>query len=691
MQEKDNLCLYDSFDKTVQSGKWKIETGQTLMHHGGQVNEETISASQEFVVENDFFFITDDKIMQRTPLKNAQGEYTNLIPHVVLNGAIPSAAGNYMLLLLKKDEITSEDTTAVSDYFTSEEDVLKPDTFCCTEEKLAAKYGTVRITTELFDRIAPRKAELSYLVHYRQVFTGDKPEMNLDADGLFTVILSNRIPSYDGEHKTEYKAFLVTLEGLGDYLDGKMEQDSGCSYVELLAADAWEFTVTGKKAESFRTICSRLKKDSSYDWLCRLPLPDGLQDDSEDDSEKQYAKTKLEKGYVPMLYHTRPGDEGLCFYRSALVPKPVAELSKDASFESADAALCYDAERGIFDTSLAAAFEAGRFAALGDEAYMDALYLFRQAVEGELDRQHTQSLWQIEKDAQSDLAQLMEALDMESLVKQSDESDEEVPLAGDKPTDSRKKTEDFLKEKGEDICQALSGYVEPLAKWLAKLLLLYPVPLENLIPREELLEKESVKFFFLDKNWQSALYDGAVSIGLYSSKQSACNQAVRSILFEETEKQLYEYRAGLYGMEPPQDKQEILSGFLVRAEMTSQWPTTSVSAKDKEGNDLPILRMEHLSQDTMILIFDGIASLVVVNEPEEGIALVFDEDSIQVFRDNSSVLMLEPDKEEGMVRKCAAAQGISANEMGSAAFAKCYLSTGERVVFGEVTDHAESV
>jgi len=691
MQEKDNLALYDSFDGKVQSGKWKIETSQTLTCSGAKVNQETIDASQELIVENEFFSITNEKIVQRTPLSGSQGQYTNIIPHVVLNGALPSASGNYMLLLLKKDEISAEKSVKLSDYFAPAGGVLKPGQFCFSKEKLEAVYGTVRMTASLFDSIAPRKAELPYLVHYRQVFTGDKPEMNLDADGMFTVIISNRIPEYTDGKKTEYKAFLVTLEGLLEYLDGKARQKSGCEYVELLYADSWEFIVTGKKPDSFRIICSKLKKKNSYDWLYRLPLPEELKNYSGTDKQKLYVKEKLERGYVPVLYHTRPGDEGLCFYRAPLVPKPITELPTGRVFESADSALCYDEKTGIFDTSLAAAFEAGRFAALQDEAYLDALYSFRKEAENKLDELHVQDMWKLGDNPETELADLMGSLDAKELVQQADESGPDVPVNSETPEDTREKSETFLQENGEDVYQALEAYVEPLAKWLAKLLLLYPVPVEDLIPHGSLLGEESVKFFYLDKNWQNALYDGATSIGLYSTRQSSYNKKVRSLLYEKTENALYEYRASLYGMEPPQDRQSILSGFLVRAQMTSQWPTSSVSAKDKDQNELPILRMEHITEDTLLVIFDGIASFIVVNEPEEGIALVLNQEELEVYRDNGSVLLLDPGHSGGMVSRCAQKQGISVDQMGSAAFVKCFLSTGERVVFGEVSDRAESV
>ena len=37
--------------------------------------------------------------------------------------------------------------------------------------------------------------ELSYYAHCRQVYIGNKAEMGLDRDGLFSVVMSPRVPS----------------------------------------------------------------------------------------------------------------------------------------------------------------------------------------------------------------------------------------------------------------------------------------------------------------------------------------------------------------------------------------------------------------------------------------------------------------------------------------------------------------
>ena len=54
---------------------------------------------------------------------------------------------------------------------------------------------------------------------------------------------------------------------------------------------------------------------------------------------------------------------------------------------------------------------------------------------------------------------------------------------------------------------------QTLVDWLTRLGLLEGVPFNYLVPDEAMLPPESLRFFYLDPNWTSALLDGAMSIG----------------------------------------------------------------------------------------------------------------------------------------------------------------------------------
>jgi len=54
---------------------------------------------------------------------------------------------------------------------------------------------------------------------------------------------------------------------------------------------------------------------------------------------------------------------------------------------------------------------------------------------------------------------------------------------------------------------------ETVSSWLGRLVLLYGVPFNYLIPDGKMLPEESLRFFFLDPIWMQALVQGACSIG----------------------------------------------------------------------------------------------------------------------------------------------------------------------------------
>ena len=51
-----------------------------------------------------------------------------------------------------------------------------------------------------------------------------------------------------------------------------------------------------------------------------------------------------------------------------------------------------------------------------------------------------------------------------------------------------------------------------LRQWLARLRLLEGVPFAYLVADSELLPPESIRFFYLDRNWTDALVQGALSV-----------------------------------------------------------------------------------------------------------------------------------------------------------------------------------
>ncbi len=157
--------------------------------------------------------------------------------------------------------------------------------------------------------------------------------------------------------------------------------------------------------------------------------------------------------------------------------------------------------------------------------------------------------------------------------------------------------------------------------WLAQLRLLYGVPFEYLVCDEKYLPVESIRFFYIDRNWSDALIDGALSIGTTSRDQLFKNSNIQGITntldgFENS------VRSGLRGLDQNTgSNSELVSGFLLRSSVVSGYPGMEVRGyADKKGSQLlDILRLERLSPDILLCLFAGKPADVALQQPPEGL------------------------------------------------------------------------
>jgi hypothetical protein len=161
---------------------------------------------------------------------------------------------------------------------------------------------------------------------------------------------------------------------------------------------------------------------------------------------------------------------------------------------------------------------------------------------------------------------------------------------------------------------------EEAAQWLARLVLLYSVPLHYIVPDERMLPSESLRFFYLDFNWVCALLDGALSVGRHCHDdaeidrniiEQACAEAINgaaNIRFNLL-KQVRSSEAATAG---------VCTGMLFNSGLVSLWKGMEIYAYDKQQL-LDILRMEKLTDSILICLFNGIPSQVELVQPPEGL------------------------------------------------------------------------
>jgi hypothetical protein len=171
--------------------------------------------------------------------------------------------------------------------------------------------------------------------------------------------------------------------------------------------------------------------------------------------------------------------------------------------------------------------------------------------------------------------------------------------------------------------------------WLARLRLLEGVPFAHLVPDAELLPLESIRFFYLDREWTDALVQGALSVSTVTTLDRQHLQALHLQIREEIDAE--ERRVRLVGGDDPAPAAaETISGFLLRSRAVSGWPALHVRAYDREiGRDdadapqaypprVRVLRLERLAPAVLLCLFDGVPRLVHIEEPRQGIQFGID-------------------------------------------------------------------
>ena len=425
--------------------------------------------------------------------------------------------------------------------------------------------------------------------------------------------------------------------------------------------------------------------EQGTDLLLRLPLPDTATAAPPDPGAQTTALTQLQNGYVPLSYATITGEQTFAWYRGPLAPvvttrflettDPTVAANPDVPMNASEA-MIYDPASGLFDQSYAVAFQTGRSLALANLTFATNLLQWRREAHALVDllmeymrSPLLSSILQSEGVLDSngnltsagvtDLAELLNAdiasnafvdflaTDLfDSLAKQIGQAggftpqDQETP--SNPPTQQPTVPADLRNLMQTpavvSLLQQLSGLEvttnsqeqfepaimpEQIIEWLAQTALLYGVPFNNLVPNERMLPVESLRFFYLDQNWIDSLTDGALSVGIQSSRDSLFQQIMRDPLHSAVDAAISEVRDKLLGITTPgaPPPADAMAGFLLRSAVVSGWPGLEVrawSAADPT-NPMKPLRLERVSPTVMIGIFPDVPVKLEFNEPSEGL------------------------------------------------------------------------
>ncbi|UAY54337.1 hypothetical protein [Arachidicoccus terrestris] len=156
-----------------------------------------------------------------------------------------------------------------------------------------------------------------------------------------------------------------------------------------------------------------------------------------------------------------------------------------------------------------------------------------------------------------------------------------------------------------------------ITDWLSDLRLLKGVPFHYLVPDQRMLPTESIRFFSLDQNWVDALIDGAFSIGRVVTGDHVRDKKYLDRLRKKILTKAACKRSGQQEGEPVEASGQV-TGFLLRSAVVPGWPQLEVRGSDDSG-EAKLLRMERLSTDIMLCLFDRLVTKVRFSEPAEAL------------------------------------------------------------------------
>jgi hypothetical protein len=171
-----------------------------------------------------------------------------------------------------------------------------------------------------------------------------------------------------------------------------------------------------------------------------------------------------------------------------------------------------------------------------------------------------------------------------------------------------------------------------LRRFLAGLRLLHGVPFSYLVPDAELLPRESIRFFYLDRRWTDALVQGALSVGTITTADRAQLEAVYPHIRADVDEAERVIRTP-HGEERLSGAGGTITGFLLRSRAVSGWPGLHVRAyrrdvieddalsteAESHPDRLKLLRLERLAPAVLLVLFDGVPEVVHIEEPRRGI------------------------------------------------------------------------
>ncbi len=603
METTDNTTttkvkFIDNHKPALTVGEYEINIKQEIISSKITVENKIPELKRKFSVAGPRFELNPNEIRAVFPPDNSIGDHGNVLPHIMFerstlpwerNADNKDESSQWLaLLLFTGDEIPVTQTITLKELMEttkSDPKINFPNLKPENGQKDDDKVSVIDVKKPLLAKILPSKDDLQYLTHVREGLDAQDKQIGEETAVLFC----NRLPSKDANSVVH----LVSIENRYNPQGFDFQKIKDDDLIRLVSLKSWRFTCESPK-HTFENIVQNLNKSTGKtDQYGTLRLPDISKGNKK-------VKRYLDMGSAPLKHELRQGGTTISWYHGPLVPYDnVADITLPV--RSADQLVRFNKDDGMFDVSYAGAWELGRLLTLQSKNISTQLYNWKR-----------------------------------SLAR-------EVKLA------EQELTYTHLPVPSGDIVPMALIVPSEISMWFYGMGHLKGVPFNYIVPDEQMLPQESLRFFYLDQKWIRALLDGAFSIGRVTSSD-----------YEIDHDQIQKSQNLLAEALPSK-----VTGFLLRSSVVSGWPdlqvdgyseliknTDPISNKTKK---LDLLRMDRLSPNVLLCLFKGdIQTLDIYPKPE---ALHFGVDIkeetgrtgfYKKLRDGEKIIEPLPWREEGM-------------------------------------------
>lgn len=415
-----SITFIQSRRPPLEDGTYEVTVTHTVKNIDSEapnpaVFDESYVNTRRFQISGARFQLGSEVVESQFPPEGSQGEYGNVLPHVVLSlqtlpwerTAGDTARSSWLALLLfdetdpppevieamvgdlQRTPFPHAEGAAPTASSLPAKGISYPSLDLALGEVMWDPCHVIDVPVPLFNAMMPGAVDLPWMTHSRTVSPEVPQRLGLaenETEVETSLVVCNRLP----QPNTACTVHLVSIENMApllpqgdDYNPAALTLPDGspAETVRLVSLCRWSYRSVDPEA----TFARLLMNLDATDNLRVFAINNKSTGTTEADA---FAANALKLGYTPANHHTRQGDRTVSWYRGPFVPFEVPPTifvrvpdggNDTPPIQTADEAIRYEPETGMMDISYAAAWQLGRLLALQDKGFSVALTRWKRA------------------------------------------------------------------------------------------------------------------------------------------------------------------------------------------------------------------------------------------------------------------------------------------------------------------------